>query len=417
MSDFYQELQDSSNANPAHPIVGKADELPEITVPLDLLAALGLDDQTARDFKAQSERLIGRIIGQKYELLELLGAGGMGFVYKARHIELDKLMAIKVLLLDKPLSDVAYKRFEQEARATGALDHPNIVRVTDSGQIGEGSPYIVMELLKGHSLDDLISAEHPLKIEEALPIFIQLADALAHAHSRGVIHRDLKPSNVMVTQDDRGQRQTKIIDFGIAKLSGSWAKAKPITKPGEIFGSPLYMSPEQCTGNILDQRSDIYSLGCIMYEMLGGKPPFVGDSVLATIYMHVNEPAAKISESAATTAIPEGLEKIIEQCLQKNPDSRFQSADELLAALQRFQQKYAEKGNVKGLSALPFGAFRWSKSTIFVILALTLATALWVFLSLVKDLKTNPRETSDISNSLTHKLSPARKSASHSRLP
>ncbi len=403
MSESYQKPKNLSLPASLPKTVREIDSLPDNTCSPDLLATLGLDDQEPSTFAPPSELLIGHIIGRKYELMDSLGAGGMGFVYKAKHVELDKLVAIKILLLDKPLSDIAYQRFAQEAKATGGLDHPNIVRVSDYGQIGEGCPYIVMELLQGRSLDDLISQEQCLKVEDALPLFIQLADALVHAHSRGVIHRDLKPSNIMLVNDDKGERQAKIIDFGIAKLSGARAKAKPLTKPGEIFGSPLYMSPEQCTGNSLDQRSDIYSLGCVMYEMLLGKPPFVGDTVLATIYMHVNEPVARISESAVKAAIPDELEKIIERMLHKNPDLRFQSANELLTELKTFGRKYTETAQMhQTLSKLSSVAFWRSKPAILTVLALSLAAAIWVFLSQGKLNSTSDSEVSNASTGLTH---------------
>jgi serine/threonine-protein kinase len=344
------------------------------TSALDILARFGLDENEADRFTPPSDLLLGRVIARKYEILELIGAGGMGFVYKARHVELDKLVAIKVLLLDKPLSDIAYKRFEQEAKATGSLDHPNIVRVSDYGQIGEGCPYIVMELLQGEVLDELITLKHGLPVQEVVPVCMQLSRALAHAHTQGVIHRDLKPSNIMLTTDDQAKTQAKIIDFGIAKLSGARSKSVPLTKPGEIFGSPLYMSPEQCMGNSLDQRSDIYSLGCVMYEMLVGRPPFMGDTVLATIYMHVNEPPAPIKEVAANATIPEVLENIIKKCLNKSPDMRFQSAAELLEALQNFEKSYAKTVVVNNaVSALFSRNTSWFKPAIalsFLCLAL-----------------------------------------------
>jgi serine/threonine protein kinase len=377
------------------------------TPPPNFLATIGLNDQSTGAFAPPPELLGGGLIARKYELLDLLGSGGMGSVYRARHVELDKLVAIKILTVDKPLTDIAFKRFEIEAKATGSLDHPNIVRVSDYGQIGEGSPYIVMELLQGHSLDDLIGEEVCLKVKDALPIFIQLTDALIHAHTRALIHRDLKPSNIMLVRDDKGERQVKIIDFGIAKFCGVRAQAKPLTKPGEIFGSPLYMSPEQCLGQPLDPRSDIYSLGCVMYEMLAGKPPFIGDTVLATIYMHTNEPPAPIKEVAPAAVIPEELEKIIVRALHKNPDMRFQSANELLDALQAFNQKYAKTGPLpENLHGVFFGIFRWLTPVIALFVALCLAVGVWIlFLHPNVYPSHAPSHPSHSPHSLQHKLS------------
>jgi serine/threonine protein kinase len=404
MSEFFQKPQNFSKLASVQETVEQTGALADTASLPNLLASLGSDDQSENSFVPPAEKLIGRVIARKYEIIDLLGAGGMGFVYRAKHLELDKLMAIKILLLDKPLSDVAYARFKQEAQATGGLDHPNIVRVSDYGQIGEGCPYIVMELLQGQCLDDLITANGRLSVQDALPIFVQLADALAHAHSHGVIHRDLKPSNIMLIIDDKGERQAKIIDFGIAKLSGARAKAIPLTKPGEIFGSPLYMSPEQCKGNNLDQRSDIYSLGCAMYEMLVGKPPFVGDTVLATIYMHVNEPPAPINEIAANAVIPEELEKIIRQALHKEPDLRFQSAQELLEALQTFGRKYAKNLALKdGLPTLTFSIPGRQLATLFIFLVFLLTFAILVFPFSDKNEKVSSQAISSGSKPVSHK--------------
>jgi serine/threonine protein kinase len=277
----------------------------------------------------------GDWIADKYEVVELISSGGMGSVYKALHREIGKLVAIKVLLVDKLIKDVTYRRFEREAQAAGSLNHPNIVSVFDYGMIGANCPYIVMELLDGNNLDDMLIARGYLEAPLFIQVFAQVCEALGYAHSRGLIHRDLKPSNIMLIGHDREKKFVKIIDFGIAKFSSKKPETKPITKPGQIFGSPLYMSPEQCVGQRIDPRSDIYSLGCVMYETLCGAPPFMGDTLLSTIFKHVNETPPPLGEHALGRRAPASLEKIVAKMLQKHPDDRYQSTAEVLAALQQ----------------------------------------------------------------------------------
>lgn len=277
----------------------------------------------------------GDRIAEKYEVIERISSGGMGSVYKALHKELGKYVAIKVLLVDKLVKDVTYRRFEREAKAAGSLNHPNIVSVYDYGMISDNRPYIVMELLDGINLEDWIGTRGYLEPPLVIHIFSQVCEALEHAHARALIHRDLKPSNIMLSGNDRDKKYVKIIDFGIAKFSTKKPETRPITKPGQIFGSPLYMSPEQCVGQKLDPRSDIYSLGCVMYEAISGAPPFLGDTLLSTIYKHVNEPPPPLKEHVHGRNVPAALERIVARMLQKHPDDRFQSASEVLAALEQ----------------------------------------------------------------------------------
>jgi len=279
----------------------------------------------------------GDWIANKYEIIELISSGGMGSVYKALHRELGKYVAIKVLLVDKLVRDVTYRRFEREAKAAGSLNHPNIVSVHDYGMISADRPYLVMELLDGINLDDLLLRKGYLDPPLVIHIFTQVCEALAHAHALGLIHRDLKPSNIMLIGQGRNQHYVKIIDFGIAKFSAKKPETRPITKPGQIFGSPLYMSPEQCVGQKLDLRSDIYSLGCVMYEALCGAPPFMGDTLLSTIYKHVNEPPPPLREHTYGRNVPPALEKLVIRMLQKHPEDRFQSAVEILTVLEQIR--------------------------------------------------------------------------------
>jgi serine/threonine-protein kinase len=281
------------------------------------------------------ELAAGEIVDDKYEILELITSGGMGSIYKAMHRKLGKPVAIKVLSVDKLAGDVTYRRFEREAKAAAALNHPNVVSVYDYGLIRGDRPYIAMELLDGVSLDQYLSKNGYVECYLAITILTQICEALSHAHARGLIHRDLKPSNIMLVTDDRGNIRVKIIDFGIAKFAKG--ETKPITRPGQIFGSPIYMSPEQCVGQKLDQRSDIYALGCVLYESLCGQPPFLGDSLLNTIYLHVNQEPASFMEHVEAQMVPARLEKIILKMLEKKPENRYQTADDILNALNEYR--------------------------------------------------------------------------------
>lgn len=277
--------------------------------------------------------------GERYELISLLGQGGMGSVYKVKDRNLDSVFAVKVLRSDLALEQGAVKRFEQEAVAASQLTHPNLVAVYENGVTHDGEPFLVMDYVSGENLSQLMSRDGYLSASRAIEIFIQLSDAIAHAHSKGVIHRDLKPSNVLVTKTENGADFVKIVDFGIAKvLPASDKDAATLTQTGELFGSPLYMSPEQCLGDRLDLRSDIYSIGCLMYEAVTGKPPFTGSNPIKIIFKHVNEPPPPIRKPLSGHDVPIGLEAIILKCLEKSPDNRYQSAPELMHDLLLLQE-------------------------------------------------------------------------------
>lgn len=277
--------------------------------------------------------LIGRIFAGRYEIAAKLGEGGMGVVYKARHQMLNRMVAIKLLLPSLCRDPRVLKRFQLEARAASSLSHGNIVTVYDCGVDPGGVPYIVMDFLEGTCLGATIDADGPLAADRAAPIFMQIADALNHAHKRGVLHRDLKPSNVMLVKGDDGEDRVKLVDFGIAKILSPEGSQQKLTATGEIFGSPCYMSPEQCLGEPLDARSDIYAFGCLMYESLTGKPPFVGANLLETIQKQINEDPEPFAEDGSASALGKSLASIVMQSLRKDPAQRFQSMSELRDAL------------------------------------------------------------------------------------
>jgi Leucine-rich repeat (LRR) protein/tRNA A-37 threonylcarbamoyl transferase component Bud32 len=261
-----------------------------------------------------------------------IGCGGMGVVYKARHCVLDKWFAIKMLPFEH-LDRLGVRRFQQEARAASSLQHENVVVVHDCGVTASGRPYMVMEYAPGETLAELLRRKGNLSVAEALPIFVQICAGVDHAHSKGILHRDLKPSNIVLV-DSGTSLKAKILDFGIAKiLDGEVRLEKGLTQTGEVFGSPPYMSPEQALGKTADRRADIYSLGCLMYEVLTGAPPIVGQSVIETIYRQIHEVPPSLREASLGLEFPQELEDIIAKALAKDMDRRFSTVEQLKQAL------------------------------------------------------------------------------------
>lgn len=295
---------------------------------------------------AQMDALIGQTFADKYEILSVLGEGGMSVVYKARHLHMDRIVAVKLLLEHLVSDKIALARFEHESKAASSLSHQNIVTVHDFGMTASGQAYFVMDCLEGETLMDVLERQGRLMLPEALNIFKQTCDGLYHAHKKGVVHRDLKPSNLVLIKQDDGSTLVKIVDFGIAKLLPKDGKPRQsITQTGEIFGSPLYMSPEQCNGKSMDHRSDVYSLGCLMYESLAGTPPLMGDTFVNTVIKHINQTPPRFSETAPDAKIPSQIEACIMKCLEKDPEKRYQSAAEVRQSL----LDAALEAGVKGL--------------------------------------------------------------------
>ena len=285
----------------------------------------------------QEPDLTGKFFANKYEIIEVLGKGGMSTVYKARHTSMSKIVALKVLQTHLANDPLSLARFKQEASACSKLTHAGIAAVYDYGE-GDNMPYIVMEYVEGATLSQLIRHENVLSEERFLHIFQQVSSALVHAHEQGVIHRDLKPSNIMITCRD-GNDQVKILDFGIAKLVDASETAQHLTQTGELFGSPLYMSPEQCSGSRIDARSDVYSLGCVMFEALTGDVPFRGASVVETIHKHVSSSPPSLTAPQLSEYTKQKIELIILRCLAKNPNERFASMSALETELRSLGQR------------------------------------------------------------------------------
>jgi serine/threonine-protein kinase len=276
--------------------------------------------------------VIGDIIGS-YRIVAELGKGGMGMVYRAEHTQLGRPAALKMLLPQLSSDAGIVQRFFNEARAASAIDHPGIVQVYDFGTAPDGRAYIVMELLKGESLEQRLQ-RGPLSPVDGATILAQTAAALSAAHARGIVHRDLKPDNIFLVPNELVQSgtQVKLLDFGIAKLADEQT-AGVKTQTGAMMGTPAYMSPEQCMGKSdLDHRTDIYSVGCILFHVLCGRPPFTSDHGTGMlIAAHIRDAAP--DPRSINPNIPPALVAIIERCLQKEPAARYQSAAELRNAL------------------------------------------------------------------------------------
>jgi len=294
---------------------------------------------------------IGSIIADRYKILEMIGEGGVGQVYKAKQLATGRVVAIK-MLVQNVLDDRAKLRFHQEAKAASAINHANAIAIYDFGETEADELYLAMEYVEGIDLSKRIEQLRQLPPSEVVDTFLQITDALSDAHQKGIIHRDLKPSNVMLTQTSKRQNVVKILDFGIAKLSREGELS--LTKTGEVFGSPLYMSPEQCNAKQLTPATDIYSIGCMLYEALVGVPPHVGTNPLNTMYLHCQEPAKTFAQVRPDLKIPARLESITLKCLNKNPTDRFASIDELHAALEGIRDGKNHPGS---LLKPPFSAY------------------------------------------------------------
>lgn len=274
----------------------------------------------------------GDLIDGKYLVKGFLGEGGMGAVYQVHHQFLGIDLALKTFRSAK-IDQEAWLRFQREAQAIGKLEHENIVRIYDFGITKEQMPFYTMELLQGEPLGDRIAGEGPLSLKEALRIFTRVASALAHAHHSGIVHRDIKPANIYVSAPNgSNQGIVKLVDFGIAKLASS--KNQELTSVGLIFGSPLYMSPEQAMGGTIDHRTDIYSLGCTIVECLTEKTPFEGNTIIETLSMHQQEKPPSLIELDRGSEYPQRLEGMVRKMLAKSPDDRYQTMEEVQRELE-----------------------------------------------------------------------------------
>ncbi len=275
---------------------------------------------------------IGSVLDGRYRIDALLGIGGMGRVYRAEHTGIGRPVAIKVLHADLNRNREAAQRFQREAIASGRLDHPNIVNVSDFGVVDDGPCYLVMEVLEGESLGARLERDKRIPWREAIEIMRGVLLGLAHAHERGVVHRDIKPDNVFLTRKD-GELVVKILDFGIAKLFAGTADDPASTRAGLTVGTPAYLSPEQAVGGEIKPASDLYSATILLFEMLTGRAPFEDKDPLAMLGAHVSREPPRVAEVAPDVAIPAALEEVIQRGLIKTSATRISTAESYMSQL------------------------------------------------------------------------------------
>lgn len=294
----------------------------------------------------------GEQLAGEFELLEALGHGASSVVYKVKRLSDGKVYAVKLLHSYLVEKEDTRKRFEQEAKAAMLLSHPNILKVHALEHTADGQPYLLMDYLEGPNLAELLKAGR-LPLPRAWKLFIQIADALCQAHSFGVIHRSIKPGNIIVKTTSDGQERAMLSDFGLAKLlPSSGQEIQNLTAKGAIIGSPLYMSPEQCIGREIDARADIYSMGCLMYACLTGRPPLKGETIIDTMQKHVSEIPLSFEKLCPELKIPGPVEKIIFKCMAKRPEDRYENVELLKQDLLRYQQGKRPKAMSMSISTV-----------------------------------------------------------------
>lgn len=283
--------------------------------------------------------LAGTLLASRYEFLDVLGEGGVGIVFKAMHPIMEKLVAIKMLHAHE-LQTSSIERFKREAKAISRLDHHNIITIHDFGVTENNQPYMVMEFIEGKSLYDVIMDSGPPPLDRALDICIQAGEGISHAHDMGILHRDIKPGNIMLKSYAGRPPVVKILDFGFAKLKEpETRRSVELTALGQVFGSPPYMSPEQVRGKSVDERSDVYSLGCVVYEAVTGCPPHPGENSMEIMLKHLEEDVFPMRELRPDLNIPAELEPVIFKSLARRADERYSSMREFVDALEDVRLK------------------------------------------------------------------------------
>ena len=310
----------------------------------DILATKVLSDSPTNSRTAgDTDLAAGQLLAGRFKVINLIGQGGMGSVYKAQDLYIKRTVALKLLHKEFASKPIVIQRFQKEVEAIAKLSHRSIVKVHDLGSAEDGCQYMVMDLVEGKSLDAILKEKHHLPVAEALDIITQVADAVQHAHANGVIHRDLKPSNIIISTDAQGKPQVRLVDFGIAKLVEPEGDNSKLTQTGDVFGSPQYMSPEQCRGEALDQRADIYAIGCILFEIITGQTAFSDENAVKTILKHLNEARPPISKELN---VPASAVAVIDRCLEKRKEDRYSDCQQLLSDLKKLEEGKQVKRHV-----------------------------------------------------------------------
>ncbi|HVV87548.1 MAG TPA: serine/threonine-protein kinase, partial [Kofleriaceae bacterium] len=290
-----------------------------------------------RRVSASNEAWLGRIVDGRYRVIELIGRGGMGVVYKVEHLRMGKIAAMKVLHRDLAEDPEVGHRFEREAAAVSRLDHPNTVHVFDFGTAG-GALYLIMEYVRGADLSRLVDRDGPMPFSRAAPLLIQILGALSEAHELGIVHRDLKPENVLLTRSTGGRDYAKVLDFGLAKMVGPGAQPD-VSERAQIVGTPYFMAPEQIRGDEVDPRTDVYSLGATMYRLLTGTHPYQAKTAIGVLTKHLTSELEPPSQRAPAAGLSPAIDAIVRKAMAKDPADRWPSAAAMAAAL---EQAYAD---------------------------------------------------------------------------
>ncbi|MFT7485309.1 MAG: serine/threonine protein kinase/Flp pilus assembly protein TadD [Candidatus Paceibacteria bacterium] len=278
--------------------------------------------------------LLGTTLNDKYRVISELGTGSMGTVYLGEHLSLKKQVALKVLHTDLQIGQEALIRFQREGIAAGKFNHPGAIQIFDFDVEGKDTWYLAMEYVEGCTLKQYMIEEGALDVPSALDLMAQILSVLAEAHRQGIVHRDLKPENIMVRKSAMEETTIKVLDFGLSKLLDQPEGAGMMTQTGRIMGTPMYMSPEQCSGKDVDHRTDLYSAGLILFELLAGTTPFQAESMNELLVKHLSEIAPSVVDSNPKLSIPEGVDNILDRALSKSPSQRFGSATQMLVALE-----------------------------------------------------------------------------------
>ena len=306
---------------------------------------------------------IGQIIKERYEIVQLLGEGGMSYVYKANDKQLKRTVAIKTLKPNYVQQEKFVERFKREAQTAANLNHPNIVQIFDWG-IGD-EPFFVMEYIEGNTLTSIIAKRRTISLNDVLFIGAQVSSGLQAAHSKGLVHRDIKPGNIMITPEGK----VKVTDFGIVSLQN---EESDITKTGSILGTASYISPEQAQGKPVSKESDLYSLGTVLYELIAGRPPFEGDTPIATATKHITDKPEKLS--VIRPDIPKGVENAVLKLLHKYPKDRFKNAEDLRAVLLQQKTQLQAMQTQENLVGLTSPKIKYRFTLPALIISLTIAT-------------------------------------------